>query len=129
MSKYLIIGAGGYGVYVSTQNIVSISLDDKKPESALHVYYDTGVRATIALRGNGVDPMEVSHWLNYMVKVFTQHNENERPLGFKWRTVDSSRTIGGPPDKLTGRYPSELPFREFKGKSNVKVDSIIMSRY
>jgi hypothetical protein len=129
MSNYLIIGAGGFGVYLSTNNIVSISLDEKKPETTLHIYYGTGVRATMLLNGNGIDPMQVSFWLNYMVKVFTQHNVDERPLGFKWRTVDSSRTIGGPPDKLTGRYPSELPFPEFKGKGNVRINSIIMSRY
>ena len=128
MDNYLIIGAGGLGTYVSTENVVSIALEPKSPNTTLYVFYESGIKATILLAGNGVDLREVPLWLNYMVKAFIKHNDTEQPIGFNWNTIDNNRTIGGPMNR-DGTYPSELPFPEFKGKGNVRIDSITMSIY
>jgi len=123
VGKYIVIGAGGYGAYVSLDNVMLVQPDSRNPLSVIDIYYTSGKKLTITLN-TSVVAADQYKLLNFFVDRII-NDENPSPVGMNWVSNDS-KSIGGSRSKTTGQYSSELPFNDVRGNS-IQITSITVS--
>ena len=123
MAKYIIIGAGGYGSFVSLDDVMLVMHDSRNPLQIIEIHYYTGKKVIITL-SNPVQSADQYKLLNFFVDKIV-NDDNPSPVGMNWVTTDS-KSIGGSRDKNTGQYSSELPFTTAKG-SPILISTITTS--
>jgi len=112
MAKYMIIGAGGYGAFVSLEDVMLVMHDSRNPLQIIEMHYYSGKKIVITLSAP-VQSADQYKLLNFFVDKIL---ESEAPTPIATNRVPKAyESIGGSKDKNTGQYSSDIPFTTSKG--------------
>jgi len=108
----MIIGAGGFGAFVSLEDVMLVMHSSKNPLQIIEMHYYSGKKIVITLSAP-VQSTDQYKLLNFFVDKILE-SENTTPIGMNW-VPNAYKSIGGSKDKNTGQYSSEIPFTTAKG--------------